>query len=377
MHYRTLGRTGLRISEIGYGAWGIGNSGWQGASDEESARALNRAIDLGLTFIDTALGYGDGHSERLIGKLLRERSETIYVSTKIPPKNRIWPARPGTPAEDGFPADHVIACTETSLRNLGVDTIDVQQFHVWSDEWVGRGDWLEAVERLKRDGKIRFFGVSINDYEPHNALKLIESGVVDSVQVIYNVFEQAPEEQLFPACEQHKVGVIVRVALDEGGLTGQIRADTVFPEGDFRQNYFRGDRKREVERSARKKSSRTWRLPQMRSPKRRFASSSATRRCRPSSPACARSATSSATAPSATDAALPPNSARSCARTAGHGTSIGIDPPKKKAEAVAPASFIPWEVRLSSSPCRPACSCRSRASCRAAWRRLPRSGGRR
>jgi aryl-alcohol dehydrogenase-like predicted oxidoreductase len=252
MHYRTLGRTGLRISEIGYGAWGIGNSGWQGANDEESARALNLAIDLGLTFIDTALGYGDGHSERLIGKLLRERSETIYVSTKVPPKNRIWPARPGTPVEDGFPAEHVIASTETSLRNLGVETIDVQQFHVWSDEWVGRGDWLDAVERLKRDGKIRFFGVSINDYEPGNALKLIESGVVDSVQVIYNIFEQAPEEQLFPACERHGVGVIVRVALDEGGLTGRIRAETVFPEGDFRQNYFRGERKREVEERARK-----------------------------------------------------------------------------------------------------------------------------
>ncbi|WP_081158267.1 aldo/keto reductase [Ensifer aridi] len=252
MHYRTLGRTGLRISEIGYGAWGIGNSGWRGASDEESARALNRAIDLGLNFIDTALGYGEGHSERLIGKLLRERSETIHVATKIPPKNRQWPARPGTPVEDGFPAEHIIACTETSLRNLGVEAIEVQQFHVWSDEWVGRGDWLQAVERLKRDGKIRFFGVSINDYEPDNALKLIESGVVDSVQVIYNVFEQTPEERLFPACARHNVGVIVRVALDEGGLTGQIRADTVFPEGDFRQNYFRGERKREVEERARK-----------------------------------------------------------------------------------------------------------------------------
>ncbi|WP_026617674.1 aldo/keto reductase [Ensifer aridi] len=252
MHYRTLGRTGLRISEIGYGAWGIGNSGWRGASDEESGRALNRAIDLGLNFIDTALGYGEGHSERLIGKLLRERSETIHVATKIPPKNRQWPARPGTPVEDGFPAEHIIACTETSLRNLGVEAIEVQQFHVWSDEWVGRGDWLQAVERLKRDGKIRFFGVSINDYEPDNALKLIESGVVDSVQVIYNVFEQTPEERLFPACARHNVGVIVRVALDEGGLTGQIRADTVFPEGDFRQNYFRGERKREVEERARK-----------------------------------------------------------------------------------------------------------------------------
>ena len=252
MHYRTLGRTGLRISEIGYGAWGIGKSSWLGASDEESARALNRAIDLGLNFIDTALGYGEGHSERLIGKLLRERSETIYAASKIPPKNMQWPARRGTRVEDAFPADHVIACTETSLRNLGVETIDVQQFHVWSDEWVDRGDWLQAVERLKRDGKIRFFGVSINDYEPDSALKLIESGVVDSVQVIYNVFEQTPEEKLLPACIRHNVGVIVRVALDEGGLTGHIRADTVFPQGDFGQNYFRGERKREVEERARK-----------------------------------------------------------------------------------------------------------------------------
>ncbi|MCY1314942.1 Aldo-keto reductase IolS [compost metagenome] len=252
MHYRTFGRSGLRVSEIGYGAWGIGKSHWRGASDDESARALNRAVDLGLNFIDTALGYGQGHSEKLIGALLRERSETIHVATKIPPQNMQWPAHAGTPAEQTFPADHVIACTETSLRNLGVETIDVQQFHVWSDEWVGRGDWLEAVERLKRDGKIRFFGVSINDYEPDNALRLIESGVVDSVQVIYNIFEQAPEEKLLPACLKHNVGVIVRVALDEGGLTGQIRSDTVFPEGDFRETYFRGERKREVEERTQK-----------------------------------------------------------------------------------------------------------------------------
>lgn len=250
MHYRTLGRTGLSISEIGYGAWGISNSGWLGASDEESTRALHTAVDLGLNFIDTALGYGEGHSERLIGRLLRERSETIHVATKIPPKNMRWPASAGTPVDEGFPADHVVACTEASLRNLGLETIDVQQFHVWSDEWVGRGDWLEAVERLKRDGKIRFFGVSINDFEPDNALALIETGVVDCVQVIYNIFEQSPQERLLPACLRHGVGVIVRVALDEGGLTGQIHADTVFPEGDFRANYFRGERKREVAQRA-------------------------------------------------------------------------------------------------------------------------------
>lgn len=248
MHYRTLGKTGLQVSEIGYGAWGIGNTGWRGASDETSLAALHRAVDLGLNFIDTALGYGHGHSERLVGQVVRSRSERIHVATKIPPRNMRWPAPAGVPAAETFPAEHVIACTEESLRNLGLETIDVQQFHVWSDEWVGQGDWLAAVERLKRDGKIRHFGVSINDFEPANALALIESGVVDSVQVIYNIFEQSPEDSLLPACLRHGVGVIVRVALDEGGLTGQIGPDTVFPEGDFRNNYFQGERKAEVAR---------------------------------------------------------------------------------------------------------------------------------
>jgi len=246
MHYRTLGRTGLTVSEIGFGAWGIGKTSWIGADDDESIRALNRAIDLGCNFIDTALGYGDGHSERLVGEVVRSRGETVYVATKIPPKNRVWPALPGTPVSEAFPEDHVIACTERSLANLGLDTIDVQQFHVWSDEWVGEGDWLEAVQKLKDQGKIRHFGISINDHEPNNALKLIETGVVDTVQVIYNMFDQSPEDQLLPACEKHNVGVIVRVALDEGGLTGRITPETTFPEGDFRASYFAGDRKKEV-----------------------------------------------------------------------------------------------------------------------------------
>lgn len=246
MHYRTLGKTGLQVSEIGYGAWGIGKTGWIGANDDESLRALHKAIDLGLNFIDTALGYGDGHSEQLIGSVIRERSETIYVATKIPPKNFQWPARAGVPAEETFPAEHIVASTEQSLRNLGLETIDVQQFHVWSDEWAGQGDWLEAVSKLKEQGKIRYFGVSINDYEPDNAIKLIETGVVDTVQVIYNIFEQSPEDRLLPACERHNVGVIVRVPLDEGGLTGAITPETTFAEGDFRNNFFRGSRKQEV-----------------------------------------------------------------------------------------------------------------------------------
>ncbi|UUZ81439.1 aldo/keto reductase [Paenibacillus sp. P26] len=246
MNYRTLGKTGLSVSEIGYGAWGIGKSDWIGANDEDSLRALHKSIDLGLTFIDTALGYGNGHSESLVGQVVRERPESIAVATKIPPKNYQWPARPGVPAEETFPAEHVISCTEQSLRNLGLDTIDVQQFHVWNDDWVDQGDWLEAVRKLKEQGKIRFFGVSINDHQPGNAIKLIRSGVVDTVQVIYNIFDQSPEDELFPACLEHNVGVIVRVPFDEGGLTGRINEETTFPEGDFRNSYFRGDRKREI-----------------------------------------------------------------------------------------------------------------------------------
>ncbi len=246
MNYRQLGRTGIEVSEIGYGAWGIGKDAWLGAEDDESVKALHRAIDLGLTFIDTALAYGDGHSERLVGRVIKERDEGIHIATKIPPKNGVWPAPEGLHPDETFPGDYVRECTEQSLENLGVDSVDVQQFHVWQDEWVGEGSWMEAVEELKKEGKIKAFGVSINDHQPENALKLIETGIVDTVQVIYNVFEQSPEDELLPFCESHGVGVIVRVPFDEGALTGRITPDTEFEEGDFRNEYFRGDRKKEV-----------------------------------------------------------------------------------------------------------------------------------
>ena len=246
MNYRKLGRTGLEVSEIGYGAWGIAGDAWLGARDEESLKALNRAVDLGLTFIDTALAYGEGHSERLVGKIVEERDETIHVATKIPPKNLQWPAPSGLHPDEVFPGDYVRNCTEASLGNLGLETLDVQQFHVWQDEWLGEGDWQEAVEALKSEGKIRHFGVSINDHQPANAIKLIETGLVDTVQVIYNVFDQSPEDVLLPACREHGVGVIVRVPFDEGALTGSITPETEFDEGDFRNHYFRDDRKREV-----------------------------------------------------------------------------------------------------------------------------------
>jgi aryl-alcohol dehydrogenase-like predicted oxidoreductase len=246
MEYRQLGKTGLRVSEIGYGAWGIGASGWIGAQEDESVNALHRAIELGVDFIDTARGYGD--SERIVGGVLRDHpGEQIHVATKVPPKNGIWPAPSGLDPAETFPGEHIRASLEKSLRASGLEAFDVLQFHVWSDEWVGRGDWLETISRLKQEGKIRFFGVSINDYQPENAIELIRTGEVDTVQVIHNVFHQQPEELLLPACEDHGVGVIVRVALDEGGLTGRITSDSTFPAGDFRNNYFAGDRAARVE----------------------------------------------------------------------------------------------------------------------------------
>jgi aryl-alcohol dehydrogenase-like predicted oxidoreductase len=245
MKYRTLGRTGIDMSEIGYGAWGIGGSQWTGGDDEEAKRALNLAIDQGLNFIDTALAYGAGHSERLVGDVVRSRSERIYIATKIPPKNRQWPAR-AVPLREVFTYDYIIESTEQSLSNLGVETIDLQQLHVWHDDWAEESEWIEALTALREQGKVKYFGISINDYQPWNALKVLRQGHIDTVQVIYNIFEQAPENELFPLCQELNIGVIARVPFDEGGLTGAIKPDTVFPETDFRSWFFRGDRKERV-----------------------------------------------------------------------------------------------------------------------------------
>jgi aryl-alcohol dehydrogenase-like predicted oxidoreductase len=250
MRYRGLGRTGIEVSEIGYGAWGIGGAQWGGADDDESLQALHRAIDLGLNFIDTALAYGEGRSERLVGQVVRERDETVHVATKVPPKNRIWPAEEGESLDDVFPPGYVTECADRSLRNLEMDTVDLLQLHVWNDDWADSEELRGEVEQLRSAGKIRFFGVSINDHEPWNGVRLVRSGAVDTVQVIYNIFDQSPEDELLPACREHDVGVIARVPLDEGGLTGRIDADTVFEGDDFRAYYFRGERKREVHERA-------------------------------------------------------------------------------------------------------------------------------
>jgi aryl-alcohol dehydrogenase-like predicted oxidoreductase len=246
MNYRKLGRTNFQISEIGYGAWGIGGVQLLGGTDDESLTALRRAIELGVNFIDTALAYGDGHSERLVGQVVRDAGRRIYVATKVPPKNQLWPARKGIGIESVFPYDYIVRCAEDSLRNLKLDAIDLLQLHVWNPEWIGREEWRRAFEDLKRGGKIRAAGLSLNDHDPDSGIEAIRTGLIDSVQAIYNIFDQGAAKNLFPLCIEENVGVLARVPLDEGGLTGKIDANTKFPTGDFREFYFRGGRKRQV-----------------------------------------------------------------------------------------------------------------------------------
>jgi aryl-alcohol dehydrogenase-like predicted oxidoreductase len=246
VNYRKLGKTGIEVSEIGYGAWGIGGKQWLGGDDASSLSALHRAIESGVNFIDTALAYNEGHSEILVGRAVKAARSKVWVATKIPPKNRIWPAKVGASVEDVFPYDYAIESTETSLRNLGVEQIDLQQFHVWNPIWFFQDDWRRAIEDLKKSGKVKCFGVSINDHQPESALDVVASGLVDTVQVIYNVFEQSPERWLFPACEEHGVGVLARVPLDEGALTGALSLETQFEAEDFRAWYFRDGRLSDV-----------------------------------------------------------------------------------------------------------------------------------
>jgi aryl-alcohol dehydrogenase-like predicted oxidoreductase len=241
MHTRTFGRLGWPVSEVGYGLWGMG--GWSGSDDEQSIAALDNAIERGCTFFDTALAYGDGKSEQLLSQVLkRHPKKPLVVATKIPPKNRQWPARPEYSLDDVFPADYIRDATEISLENLGVQTIDLQQFHVWTDEWAGDERWQRAVDDLKAQNLIRGFGISINRWEPTNVLKALKSGVVDSVQVVYNIFDQNPEDELFPMCREMNIAVIARVPFDEGSLTGTMTHGMTWPDGDWRNLYFSPDK---------------------------------------------------------------------------------------------------------------------------------------
>lgn len=237
MQYRTFGRTGWQVAEMGYGMWGMG--GWTGSEDAESMTSLQRSVELGCNFFDTAFAYGEGHSERLLGQLLRQNPGVrLYTATKIPPKNRKWPSRRGSPLDDVFPADYIREMVDTSLRNLGTESLDLMQFHVWEDDWAKDDRWQRTCEDLKRAGKVNAWGVSVNRWEPDNCLETLKTGVIDAVQVIYNIFDQNPEDHLFPLADELNVAIIARVPFDEGTLTGRLTRETTFPDGDWRNTYF-------------------------------------------------------------------------------------------------------------------------------------------
>lgn len=246
MQYKKFGLNKEEISVLGFGAWGIGKMMWRGAEDSTSKKALHRAIELGVNFIDSALVYGGGHSERLIGEVEKEHGKPLFITSKIPSKKMEWPAKDESLLEDSFPEQHIIDSTERSLRNLNRDYLDLQQFHVWNDNWAQHDGWKEAIRKLKESGKVRHFGISINDHQPENAIKAAKSGLIDSFQVIFNIFDQSPADKLFPICLQNNISVIARVPLDEGGLTGNITPETTFPKKDWRNRYFRDDRKIQV-----------------------------------------------------------------------------------------------------------------------------------
>ncbi|MGA2074236.1 MAG: aldo/keto reductase [Terriglobia bacterium] len=237
MNYRRFGRMGWMVSELGYGMWGM--VGWTGSSDEESKQALQRSVDLGCNFFDTAWAYGDGRSEALLGWLVRNNpSKKLYTATKIPPKNFAWPSRRKFKLDDCFPPDHMQDYVLRSLKNADLESFDLVQFHVWEDSWLKDDRWVKKVDALRREGLFQAIGISINRWEPWNGVKTVQSGLVDAVQVIYNIFDQNPEDELFPACQAKDVAVIARVPFDEGTLTGTLTADSKWPEGDWRNTYF-------------------------------------------------------------------------------------------------------------------------------------------
>jgi aryl-alcohol dehydrogenase-like predicted oxidoreductase len=237
MQHRQFGRTGWTVSEIGYGMWGMGS--WSGSDDEESLRALQRAVELGCTFFDTAWAYGQGRSERLLGQLVRSNPDRrLYTATKVPPKNLKWPSRREYTLDDCYPPDHIEEYVHSSLKNAGLESFDLIQFHTWEDAWVEDDRWVRAMNNLREHGLIHAVGISINRWEPWNAVRTVRSGLIDAVQVIYNIFDQNPEDELFPACAEMDVAVIARVPFDEGTLTGTLTKESRWPEGDWRNIYF-------------------------------------------------------------------------------------------------------------------------------------------
>lgn len=237
MQTRRFGKTNWQVSEIGYGMWGM--AGWKDSNDDESRQSLQRAVELGCNFFDTAWGYGAGHSESLLGELIRHNpDQKLYTATKIPPKNFTWPSRRGFTLDDCFPPDHIEEYVHSSLKNSGLASFDLMQFHVWEDDWMSDDRWLQKMTDLKAQGLFHAIGISINRWEPWNGVRAVKSGVIDAVQVIYNIFDQNPEDELFPACAEQDVAVIARVPFDEGTLSGAVTRTSTWPEGDWRNTYF-------------------------------------------------------------------------------------------------------------------------------------------
>jgi aryl-alcohol dehydrogenase-like predicted oxidoreductase len=245
MNYRRFGRMGWNVSEIGYGMWGM--AGWTGSADMESLESLQRSVDLGCNFFDTAWAYGDGHSEQLLGKILRANKgnaaaggadKKLYVATKIPPKNRRWPSRREFSLDDCYPPDYIVEYVGKSLANIGVETLDLIQFHTWEDAWLDDQRLPGAIENLRSSGKVRAVGISLNRWEPWNGIRAVRDGFVDAVQVIYNIFDQNPEDELFPASREKDVAIIARVPFDEGSLAGTLTLNSTWPKGDWRNTYF-------------------------------------------------------------------------------------------------------------------------------------------
>lgn len=237
MQYRKFGRTNWEVSEVGYGMWGM--AGWTGSDDDQSFRSLDLAVELGCTFFDTAWAYGAGKSEQFLGALLRRHpNNKLFAASKIPPKNRQWPSKRGFQIADVFPADYIREYVEKSLQNLGTESLDLMQFHVWEDDWAEQEEWQRVIEDLTKEGKVASWGISINRWEPNNSLKTLKTGAIDAVQVIYNIFDQNPEDLLFPLCLELDIAVIARVPFDEGTLTGTFTKETTFPADDWRSTYF-------------------------------------------------------------------------------------------------------------------------------------------
>lgn len=246
MKTRPFGRLGWHVSEIGFGGWALGGGSWGDQDDSDSLAALHRALDLGVNLIDTAAGYGNGRSEQVIARALAERGgrerERIHLVTKAPPLPGNWPPHPHENIEDRYPESHLRANLEERLRMLNTDCIDVLLLHIWSRTWNRAPAALDTLEAFKREGKIRAYGISTPDHDQDQLNTLLAAGRLDVVQLVYNLFEQQPAAEALPLAQSSGTAVMARLALDEGALTGKLTPATRFPEGDFRNRYFAGDR---------------------------------------------------------------------------------------------------------------------------------------